>query len=408
MGLFSSKKKTTPAAPNKNTVKAVEEVADEIKEIEEVEDTENVSEILKIVRGKCEGGKFFDGCLYYLNKELKVSGEVVKTKEQNGVFSAQLSFKLEHKWFDETITENVVGVGKDEKLAIENAAGMFAQGTLNFVIIALEEKGENFIETELLGKKHIFRKPSSYGVAKIGCENTNSKELFAIIEDDIVKYLGTKKVYWIRLYVACSENKAVAEVRVNNVHCVTLSQKLGEYAKSWSDTEKYHSEREFVLLVQKDETYEECPYTREIAMRFTKRTIETLKEVTDKESHQAAYEKLKTLTSWQPLNVELAAFVPEIYCECIMKISHVDYVVAMLPNGEKIEIRKTQLRSYSYMANAIINYIKKTKPSQQESFKIIRLSSTGEAINKAVQKGEKQEDLVVTTGYRIDDNYVIW
>lgn len=415
MGLFSSKKKTENIEGNIKETKEIleplnEDTVETVEEIieESAEEVHEESVILNIVKEKCEGGAYRGGHLFYSEQDFTLNAKLLSVKEINNAISVQIAFSGEHKFFDEPMVDSVVGIGKTKESAVENASMTFATGVLPFILSSLECKGENFIETELFGKKHSFRKPSSYGVAKMGCENTNSKELFKLIEDDIADYLGTKKAYWIKMYVACSNNKVACEVRINNVRVLGLTKKLDEYAKDWSDTEKYHSEKEYVLLVQSDDTYEECPYSRDIAMRFTKRTIEAMSEITDKETHEQIYEKVRKLTDWHSLNVELSAFVPEIYCECVMKIPQVDYVVAMMPDGTQVKIKKTQLRCYSYIANAIIKYLNQKKPSQAESFKIVRLSSTGEAINKAVKEGKNQNEVIVTTGYKVDSDYVVW
>ena len=53
--------------------------------------------------------------------------------------------------------------------------------------------------------------------------------LVGIIGNEVPKYLGSKKYYWIRIFLAKQGDRQIIEARVNGSVCNELAKPLKEY-----------------------------------------------------------------------------------------------------------------------------------------------------------------------------------
>ncbi len=401
MGLFSFLRKKTdkkcdvePESPKNDTNK-----------------TNEVYTVLKILTEKSVGGVIKDNHIFYQKQNLNLSVSIANVKQHNQAYSAQLIFICTHPFFDEELIESSAGVGKTRENAIKNSAENFDISVLTFLLAALDCTGENTLETELMGKKHIFRVPCLHGTLCAGSKINDQANLWKIICNEIPNYLGTKKAYWIKLFAACVGNNPFCEVRINNRVCPELTKKLTDYADKWSDKENYHSEKEFILLIQDDSTYEECPYTKEQVKTLTINAIQKLTNIDSEESKTKVYNEIVNSAPIPSLGEEICALTSEILFHTLSKIPKSSEVIPLNSrNNQPFEkLNNTQLRSYGYIEDAIYDYLSKHKLTDNEFNRIIRLSSSFNAVNKALSAGSEPDDLILgPVAFFVDDNYVIW
>lgn len=363
--------------------------------------------ILDTVNSIVEGGQYRDDELVYSKHNLAVRARVHDAEIINNVHSLQLDFYVTNPYLDEPIVEVISGIGKTKEEAYKNGGANFAESVLIPIIQGLEGSKETIIKSEIMGKTRIFRKSNQNSTMMAGYGNTNMTDLWQLVREDIPLYLGTKKVYWIKLFAACSGNHPICEVRINNIVYPQLTQKLFKYVKSWSDMDKYHSEKQFIVLVQDDKTYEECSFTKEQVMDYTLKSIALFQQVDSAETRNQAVNTIKMLCRDDVLALEICTFLPEIYTQVIFNLKESDGLVAIMGEN-KYSIRKSQLRVYGYIEDAVYRYIHYEKPSREQNLKVMCLSSKMSALNKLVQGGGKLEDAVFPAmAYYVNDNYVV-
>ena len=59
-------------------------------------------------------------------------------------------------------------------------------------------------------------------VVRIGVKDKQPTMLVNFIRNEIPKYIGSKKYYWLRIYLAKYKEKKIIEVLINGSVCVEL------------------------------------------------------------------------------------------------------------------------------------------------------------------------------------------
>ena len=395
MGILKSEKKSESSAEKNNTV-------ENIKELDP-----NQKLVLDTVNSVVEGGAYRDDELVYSKFNLSIVVRVHEIARIRDLYSVQLAFYVRNPYFDEPIVEVVSGIGKTGDEACKNGAIDFAESVLKQVFKALAGNRDAVINSEIMGITRTFRKCAENETLTAGCENTNMVDLWQIVREEMPLYLGTKKVYWVKLFTACSNGKPTCEVRINNIVYPQLTQKLFKYVKTWSDMINYHSEKQFVVLIQDEKTFKECSFTKEQVMQYAIKTIALLQQVDSEETRKSAVNTVKMMCKDDILALELCTFLPEIYTQIVFNLKESDGLVAVMGEN-KYPLRKSQLRVYGYIEDAVHRYLHFEKPSKEQNVKVMCLSGKMSALNKLVKDGGIIEDTVFPAfTYFVNDNYVV-
>lgn len=325
-----------------------------------------------------------------------------------GVTLLQVNFTVTHSCFDEDIIESVAGAGNNIDDALHNATENFMQGVLIPIEQVIEDKNTHTIKSELWGDIHTFKISDTDRELTTKRTDKNKKPLWSLVEKLIPKYLGNKKAYWIKLFVSCSAENSISEVRINNVLCPELTDILNKYAEEWEDRKDYHSEKLFVLMVQDDETYKKPSFSRSQIKDFTIKSIKIFEAVNSEDDYKNLSDKIYKLTQEKNLARELYVLIPEIYCQMILNVKS-ENKIHIIKNNVMRDFNKSQIRSYGYIEEAIFEYVSKKKPTQRQIVQVISCSSIFSSINKAMQHGAKLEDLMLQgITYTVDDDYILY
>lgn len=342
--------------------------------------------------------------------ELTLNVDIAKINN-NGVFVAQMIFTLSHPLFDTPLIESVASVGKSQDDAILNATDNFCTNVLLVIISTLKCQDNQPMEVNLLGKKHIFYKNCFNDVLSLGEKNPKSKPLWDLVEDIIPTYLGTKKFYWLKLFVGVSNNQITCEARLNNIIYDNLSKPLKEYANSWINKKDFHSEKQFILLVQDNSTYQQAPFTKNQVVDYTKQVIPLFESIRSQSDYDAIKDKIFEITKDSNLTTELNSLIPEIYCKFALKVENqiTDKIMLFNGNSSITEISTSQMRSYNYIEETILSHIFDEKPSRENIMNAISCSSMFSCINNMLNNGSKIENILIGgTAMFVDDSYKIW
>lgn len=364
--------------------------------------------VLDTINQAVTGGVYRDDEIVFSDLNLSVSSKFGDFNENDIVSLCKIMFVVRNPYFDDDLVETVMGIGKTHNECIINGTVEFLENVMKIVVTSLADKGGDMtINSTLLGKVRKFRMISAHETLSTGCENKNMADMWSLISGEIPKYLGTKKYYWISLFAACSNDKPNCEITINGMNYPELTQALYRYTDTWSDKKEYHMEKQFIFITQDDETFTECTFSREHVIDCTLKAIELLKQVNDNKTRDAAVNTIKAIAKDDTLSYEICTFLPEIYAQNVLGLTETDDI--MLVKGEEYTtVKKSQIRSYGYIEDTVRKYLFFEKPSKEDNFKIMRLSSKMKIWSELMNdKKDPSSVIFPAPAILVDDNYVI-
>lgn len=358
------------------------------------------------ILSKGNGAELCDSEIVYKSVGLHLTCAVQRISGNNR-YSAEMLFIMTHEFFDEPLCEYTAGIGDSKEEALRHGAEQFAAVVLLPILAAFSCTGEHHIYTELDGKKHTFRRACTEMVYSMGAENPNTKNLWDIIQDDIPNYLGAKKAYWIKLYACCFDGEANCEARINGAVFTELTQKLEEYVMTWQNLQEFHSEKAFFLILREDDCEPDGLDSAEV-IDIAAKSAELLSHVVDEKTEDEVLAKIYHLCGKDDnLAWEIRYFLPEIYTFIQLDLVQCDGF-QLNRKDEKLSLKKSQLKSYGYIEQGVLKFMRETNPDKDTSLRIMRLSATLGCVAKALEKGSKLEDLrFVETAYIAPDDYKV-
>lgn len=360
------------------------------------EDKETIDEnkIFNVILNRTSGGVINENVLEYPERRLSIRVHTEDTPVKGEKKMVQAFFKVNHPFFDVPMCEVVPGYGKSRDEALVSAAENFGATVLVPVMMAMDCTDTDEITAESDGRKHIFRMPCSIISSTIGENNPNKKSLWDIVKEEIPSYLGGKKAYWIKLYASVMGSENVCEVRINDTVYPDITDLLCEYAATWNINGGFHSEKEFVLLIQDDSTFENYPITPDKVMECTYSVLQMFKEHYKEQDVDFIYTEAVKLCGDASIAYELFAFAPEIYASIVLNCRESDSI-SITAGDRTINLKKSQMRSYGYMEQAVRKYLYSSRPDRDESMKIMCRSSRCGAVRQALLNGAKFENLII-------------
>ena len=271
---------------------------------------------------------------------------------------------------------------------------------------SMQKKNPMLVSVDYLNQHYDFDMYAQ-SIVRIGVqEDKKPTVLLNFIKSEIPKYLGSKKYYWIRIFLAKFKDKNIVEVRINGTVCPGLHHFFKEYIESWGDIQGFASEKQYVIFVQRDE--DKCPFKKSLVVETAKKTIEMLQDCKTPEEYQEIIKKIEEMTGDKGLAAEIRIFVPEILAKLTMGYKEGDSLF-LIKDDSNIEFKKTQLRSYFYIQQVALNYLQ-SKPEQEKVMRIVSNSVAFRELKKAHDAGHEPKDLYVPgTSYKIGlDNYKVW
>ncbi|MDE7120960.1 MAG: hypothetical protein K2O42_02230 [Oscillospiraceae bacterium] len=366
-------------------------------------------ELLAIVAQRCPGAEFRNDSLHYPALHLHVRLAFGSMNQVEHRFSVQLIFILQHPWFDENLIESCAGLGHTPEEAMKNGTESFCDGVLQFVISALQtnnSENSEILHAELMGQIHDFYIPAERPVLHRGV-SSRSTDLWEILKEQIPAYLGTKRCYWIKLYSARIHDTPVCEVRINNTLYPDLTDLL---MKEAFQNPEIRMDKQFLLLIQKEDTFQPCPFEKQDVGQLTFMALDKMRMIKDPASHQKIFHEIQTICPDYSIAMELLSFLPEICAQMILEFRDNDSLIPVINYGKpKFELKKSQVRSYSYMEDAVEQYLRKIQPSQEDILNIVRISARFEVLTKALHENVPVENLQMSQlVYFVNENYHVW
>lgn len=357
-------------------------------------------------------GTLYDGCII-MPRGITIDVKIGRKEEHDGIKSVQFMFLVTSDNFDEPIIDPVDAHGPSDQEVVNMAVEIFYGGLWHPIDQSLFKKNPVHVPVTFLGQHYDFDM-YAHSIVRIGAQHDNDpKMLMAYIANDIPKYLGSKKYYWIRIFLAKQGDRQIVEVRVNGSVCNELTKPLKEYVDTWDNAEGFRCEKQFAIFVQRGD--DQCPFKKEDVVNAANFALEKMVKITNPEEYQAFCKELDEFTGNKALAAEIRIFIPEIFAKLTLGYEEGDSLFLLTgdPNSEegdsKLEFRKTQLRSYFYLQQVILEYLN-TRPPQEDVQRIVFNSVAFRELRKAKEQGHEPKDLYVPgTAYRIaEPDYRVW
>lgn len=364
--------------------------------------------LLELVQHFCPGAIWEGDTLHYTRCALHVDLEFGRTSSHNDQYSAQILFILRHDWFDEDLVESCASSGSSLENAMKACAEEFAQGVLQSVLTSLEHSGMETLTAEIIHRKYVFHCPDNPIILHKG--KTPPVDLFGVVRNKLPEYLGTKKVYWVKLFSADLGNSQICEARINGTLYPDLTDCLYEEIFS-RKTHEISIDKTFFLFIQDESTFKPCPFSKQDVGDLTFLALDQLMSIKDEVSRQKAFQEIHKLAPDYSIAVELTCFIPEIAAQLIVNFRDNDSLIPVFNYGSpEFTLKKSQVRSFGYIADAVEQFFRKYRPSQEELDALLRISSKFETISRALQdKNVKIENLRLSQlVYFVNQQYQVW
>lgn len=373
-----------------------------------LEPTLDKREVIAILHERCPGGENAGTSLLFRSISLHVTVEFGEIRAAAGMFQVQLLLIAQHPFFDEDLVESAAGLGKTPDDAIRAATERLAASVLPFVTGALTGTEHETIETSLMGEVHCFSVPAAYGTFHAGLPEAT--DLWALVRDTIPRYLGTKRCYWISLSSAVLNGIPQCEARINGSICNRLSDILMQDAIKHKNTAGYCADSAFILLVQDEETYTPCPFTKQEVGELVFRAFRLYPGIRDEQTAQKVQATILSCAPQRNLGIEVVSFLPEIVAQQVTGFRDNDALMPVIDRGKpETELTKSQVRSFGYIEDAVFQYLRKQHPTEDEIKQILAISAKFHALSEAMEEGIRIEDLKLSQlVYFVDQEYRVW
>jgi len=359
-------------------------------------------------------GMLYDNCII-MPKGFSIDVQIGRTDEKDDIKIIQAIFIVKHDDFDEPLIDPVDAQGKTDDEVAQMSADIFYAGVWHPIEQSINKKNPVHFSVDYL-RQHYDFDMYCQSVVRIGVKDKKPVMIMAFIKDEIAKYLGSKKYYWIRAYLAKMGEKKIVEIRVNGSVCPDLGKFFEEYINSWDDDPGFVCEKQYAIFVQRDD--DKCPFNKQTVIEAAREAISLMTKIKSREDYEAMSNKLVEMTGDKDLAAEIRIFIPEVFAKLTLGYREGDSLFLMEGEGDdvsQIEFKKTQLRSYFYIQQAVLEFFN-SKPSQEDVTTIVTNSVAFRELRKALEQAKehgqeiKPSDLFVPgTSYKINsDNYKVW
>lgn len=305
----------------------------------------------------------------------------------------QLVFVLKHKIFQEELIESVAGIGATFDEAIEQGVAYFIESALDSIIKALKNEGGEGVEARLLNTPHTFKLYKSNIIRQGNKKAGESIDFWQLLGENIIRRIGNKRIYFVKVYAAKTANSVSCECRVNGLVYPNLTKELNEVAMGWEADQGIYSEKQFFVLVQDEATYVPYSLTKKEVDSYTLSALLLYRECHSEEAYKKLFDKIFKACPNKSLATELYHFIPEIFTEIIFCDVHYSDEIVLIKGEERQNLFRHQLTTYDWIYNVVDRTIRAGYFEKSQVDPIIRCSASLNSINDALSKGSKIESL---------------
>lgn len=233
--------------------------------------------------------------------------------------------------------------------------------------------------------------------------------LWKVVEEDLKKYLGALKYYWIKIYIGVMNRENYSEVRINDIRVEALSKQLQEYADKLPIHGKgYYSQKQFFFLVQDESTFEPYPYSKGELEEKVTQTLQLKWQCYQENNQQKYYQGLAQICKEDDmLYIELECFLREMTAMYAYQ-NHKNFeqeIFAFRDGAMQETYYATQFTAYPWIYNKMLQIFHSAElPSELFSI-LLSESAIGHLVEESEEKGK---EISAIRGFGImDDDHVL-
>lgn len=361
--------------------------------------------ILEILSEKLDKANLYDDCII-MPRGFTIDVKIGKHEDKENVKLLQVVFIVSHDDFDEPIIDPVDSQGKTHEETAKMAVEIFCGGLWHPLDQSMFKKNPIHVPVTYLNQHYDFDLYAQ-SIVRIGQPAEKPTMLLGMIQNEIPKYLGSKKYYWFRIYLAKHKEREIIEVRVNGSVCGELEKFFKPYLDSWDASSSFICEKQYGIFVQRED--DKCPFNKETVVRTAKAALEKMVKTTNMDEYKQMAVELDEIAGDRNVAAEVRIFIPEILAKFTLGYKEGDSLF-LIDGDNKVEFKKTQLRSYFYIQQVILEYLN-TRPPQEDVQRIVFNSVAFRELRKVnKESGHEPKDLFVPgTAYKIaNENYKVW
>lgn len=363
------------------------------------------TKVLECLNEKLKGN-LYDDCVI-MPRGYTIDVQIGRSEEQNGVKLVHVIFIVKNDDFDEPLIDPVDAQGTTDDEAVKMAVEIFYGGVWHPIDQSLSKKNPIHISVNYL-RQHYDFDMYAQSIVRIGIKEKQPVMLMNYIKSEIPKYLGSKKYYWVRVYLSKYKDRKIVEVRVNGSVCAELSRFYQAYVDAWNSADTFMSEKQYAIFVQREDDQAPEVYKKEHIVDCARKCIAMMENCNSRDEYMELVKNLEEVAGDKNLASEIRIFIPEILAKLTLGYTEGDSLF-LIEGESQIEFKKTQLRSYFYLQQVLLEYLSK-KPEQERVMKIVTNSVAFRELKKAHEQGHEPKELFVPgTSYRVgNDDYKVW
>lgn len=322
--------------------------------------------------------------------------------------AVQAEFFMSHQMFIEDLREFVIGIDSNIQVALEKAVDSFCRAALTGIINGLCNKDGQTIEHDFHGTRKQFKLYKGEK-AHIG-ERTNFKDTdyWNIVKDEIIKRLGNKPIYWIKIYLCKVASKVECECRINDVISDEITKLLNKVAQKWNVTTQFCDEKQYFVLIQDESTYVPYKFSKKQVMEYALKTIELYKNCNTDEKYENLFDDIYRMCGDISLTMDLKNFIPEMMCQiAVPKAKYNEFFLMNDGRPNSIKVYNDSLTSYNWIFEELIISFNEGRLNIDDIREIAGFSSLINCFSSALENGSKIEDVKALCCYPISEDYII-
>ncbi len=314
------------------------------------------------------------------------------------------------EWKNEIFELSSAG-GKDLQTAVGMAQGGFMFGMMETVQAMMKDINARQADSDFLG---LHRWKVYLGnIVAINKEVAvdNIEIYWNVLKDEILERIGNQEICYIKIYAANSgDGKFITgECRINDIRIDSLSKIAEEMAKTWKN-QRFASHKQIFLLRQEKETLKEYPYSDADIADAVEKSLMLYEKVMNDGKEDLYLQALTEFLQDKSLAQDIYNFVPEVCAEMAVQDVIFSESVKLNIRGHIFSFYKTQSATYYPIFNGVIRVLDRDilKNTQKVFESLLRSGASVDAIQKALDNGSKQENLLLTDMlFNVTDDYTV-
>lgn len=330
-----------------------------------------------------------------------------------------IDFDMYSNMWDKQMYEYSGAGAKDLKTAVSMASSMFLFCFMNGYKRICNNESQISLSTEFAGKKHNWNVVVS-DLASLGQSARPDTEVASIywepLKEGIIKRLGNQRLVYVKVYAAKFPDKAIGEVRFDDVEIPELSAIVKGMAEQWGETQ-FASDKQFFFIAQDPNTVVPSLYDGRDGYRKMRSLVVEYLKLFEGATTPDLYDRLCEDAEFMLGDITLAAecynFLPEIAAIHALgdRISVSDKIRICFPNGRINEVYVSQLTDYAKLDTCLGDIIRRRDFGDETDNlwkDLVGCSSICSALHNAMNAGSKMENLRLTSMiYNVSDGFEI-